>query len=126
VRLHGGNCLDGGGAGADDGDFVVLPLLLLVVFGPAGCVYDLSALSISGVREAKGGPYFSFKLVHPLNLRPLEIIQDPRAMKQHMTSILEQSCRSICLRLLELDKPLASILLPVAPNHFRAEVHILP
>jgi hypothetical protein len=41
VRLHCRDGLNRGGAGANHSDLVVLPLLLLVVFGPAGCVYDL-------------------------------------------------------------------------------------
>jgi hypothetical protein len=70
--------------------------------------------------------YLSFESIHAFNLWPFEIIQDPRAMKQHMTAILKQSSRPITLRLLEFNQPFTTVLLPVASDDFGAEVHVFP
>ena len=43
-----------------------------------------------------------------------------------MTSLIEESGCAVCLGLFELDKPFASILLPICSNDFGAEVHVFP
>lgn len=54
VRLHLGHGLDGGCAGADDGDAVGFPLLGLVVGGPGGGVHDAA---FEAVDTFDGGPF---------------------------------------------------------------------
>ena len=67
--------------------------------------------------------YLSLEILHTLNLRPLEIIQDSGAMQQEMTSLLEQPRRAITFRLLELDEPFTAVLLPIAADDFGVERH---
>ena len=71
-----------------------------------------------------GNSYFAFEFLHPFNVRPFEVIEDTGAMEEHVASVIEESRCAIWLGLLELDQPFTSILLPIRPNDFRAEVHV--
>lgn len=67
----------------------------------------------------------SFEFLHPLNIRPLEVVQDTGAMEEHVTSIFEEASASIRLRLLQFDEPLARFLLPIASDDLSVEGHVL-
>lgn len=111
MRLHGRDGLDATGTGADDGDTVVLPLLLLIVLGPPRGVDDLT-----------------LELLHPFNVRPLEVVQNAGAVEEDVTSLLEDADGGAVggIGLLEFDEPFASLLLPVTSNDFRVEGHVFP
>ncbi len=68
--------------------------------------------------------YFAFELLHALNHRPLEIVQDPSAVQEHIARIVEQSCGPVRVGLFEFDKPFALVLVPVAANDFSLHSHI--
>jgi hypothetical protein len=63
VRLHGWHRLDTTGTTANDGDAIILPLLALIFLGP-----------FSGMDNLALEP------LHALDFRPLEVVQNARAM----------------------------------------------
>lgn len=111
MRLHGRNRLDTTCARADDGNTVIFPLFLLVIVWPPCCVDD-----------------FALEFLHSFDVRPLVVIQNPSTVQEDMASLFEEAdCRAIrWVCLLELDKPFASLLLPVTANDFRVESHVFP
>lgn len=111
VRLHGWDGLDATRTGADDGDTVVLPLLLLIVLGPPRRVDDLT-----------------LEFLHALDVGPLEVVQNTSAVEEDVTSLLEDADGGAIrgIGLLEFDEPFASLLLPVTSNDFRVEGHVFP
>lgn len=93
---------------SNDRDSVLLPFFRLIVLWPSGSVDDAA-----------------LEFLHALNIGPLEVVQNACPMKKHVTSVLEQPRGSVGIGLLQLDEPLASLLLPVTSDHFGFEVHVL-
>ncbi len=96
-------------ARADDRHSILFPLFSLIILGPA-CSMDDASL----------------ELLHTLNIRPFEVVQDTSPVEQNMAPIFEQPGRTVRVRLFQLDEPLPSLLLPVAPNDFGVEGHVFP
>ena len=109
VLLHGGDGLDRRGAGADDGDVVVRPLLFLVVFGPGRGVHD-----------------FAFEFVFEAgDVGPLVLVQQARAVQEEIAVIFELARFLARFLFDDLDQPLAFFFLPVGSDDFGVEVHVL-
>jgi len=108
VLLHGGDGLDGGGAGADDGDVVVRPLLFLVVLRPGRGVHD-----------------FALELVFQAgDVGPLVVVQQARAVQEQVAVVFEFPRFLAWFFLTDLDLPLPFLLLPVAAHDLGVEVHV--
>lgn len=129
VGLHGWDGLDGGGSGADDGDAVFLPCFRLVFGGPAGGVDDLNGLELGyfdmGCSSGRDRAHLSLERFHAFNIRPLEIVEDASAVEENMASLVKEPCLPT-FGLLELDQPLALLLLPVCAHHLCIKGHVLP
>ena len=109
MRLHVRHGLDTAGTGANNSDTVILPLLLLIV-----------------IRPSRGVDDFALELLHALDVRPLEVIQDPRAVEKDVASLFELADRRARCRicLLQLHQPFARLLLPVAADNLGVEGHV--
>ena len=71
--------------------------------------------------------YLALELVFQTwDLRPFEIIQDARAMKQEMTVIFELLWLLAWAGLSQFDSPLSFLIVPVAADHLSSESHVLP
>lgn len=68
----------------------------------------------------------ALELLHTLNFRPLEVVQNARTMQKHVTSIFKQPRRTVGFRFLELDEPFSLVLVPVTANNFGSEGHKFP
>lgn len=106
--LHGGHGLNAAGATANHDDFVLLPLFFLVILIPLGRVQD-----------------FALEFLDARDIRPLVVVENSGAVEQDMATIFKDArCTGGGIGLFELNQPFASLLLPVASNHFGVERHV--
>ena len=124
VRLHVWDRLDGRRSRANHCDAVVLPLVCLVLLRPLRRVDDLRWSAKSEVVDLIRMSNLPLELLHTLDLRPLEVVEDARTVEEQIASIFKQPRCPVRLRLLELDQPFALVLFPVATDDFGFEGHI--
>jgi hypothetical protein len=70
--------------------------------------------------------HLALELLHPLDLWPFVVIQDACAMQKQVAGIFKQPGRAVGFCLLELDEPLALVLVPVTADDFGVERHVFP
>lgn len=106
--LHGGHSLNAAGTTANHDDFVLLPLFCLVILIPPG-----------------GVQYLALEFLDASDIGPFVVVENSCAVEQDMATIFKEARRpGGGIGLFELDQPLASLLLPVASNHFGVERHV--
>ena len=90
------------------------------LYGRSTLVSDIEVVSLTRMSD------LALELLHTLDLRPLEVVQNARTMEKQIASVFKQPGRSICFCFLELDKPFALVLFPVATDDFGVERHVFP